>query len=102
MKSFLNRFAGKASGHSPDISRDNWFRLLALAGLCLGLVACGGGGGGGGGTVNLGALSVTVTDSYHTPVAGATVRATVATSTQTGTTDSTGVANLVSPLALLA
>jgi hypothetical protein len=94
MKSLLNRFAGKASGHSSDISRDNWFRLLALAGLCLGLVACGGGGGGG--TVNLGALRVTVTDSYHTPVAGATVRATVATSTQTGTTDSTGVANLVS------
>jgi hypothetical protein len=96
MKSLLNRFAGKASGHSSDISRDNWFRLLALAGLCLGLVACGGGGGGS--SITLSVLNVSIQDNiYHSPVQGVQVTATV-NGTQnyhTATTDASGKVQLI-------
>jgi hypothetical protein len=77
-----------------------WFVSIALGAM---LAACGSGGGsgtdpgtggGGGGTGPLGALTVTVTDTYGTAVAGALVSATLGTSTVVGGTDANGVALL--------
>ena len=73
-----------------------WSRLLATGALCLGLAACGGGGGGGdtgGSATPVGALSVTVVDTYGVGVAGATVQATVGTSSTAGVSNAEGIAN---------
>lgn len=71
-----------------------WPRLLSIGALCLGLAACGGGGGDAGGSAApVGALTVTVVDTYGVGIAGATVQATVGTSSTTGITNAEGIAN---------
>jgi hypothetical protein len=69
--------------------------LWAVLVLCLGLAACGGGGSGGGAGVDtppaLGALKVTVSDSFGAAVSGATVQG----PRGTASTDSQGVALLL-------
>ena len=74
-------------------------RSLAIAALFLGLTACGGGGGGGGsGESTLptpSGLRVTVSDSYGARIPGATVEATIGTSSASATSDAEGTALLV-------
>lgn len=73
-----------------------WSRSLAIAALSLGLSACGGGGGSGESTLPTpSGLRVTVSDSYGAKVAGATVEATVGTSSAAATSDAEGTALLV-------
>ena len=70
-------------------------RVIALATLAAAVTACGGGGGGGGGDGNnppeTGSLRVTVRDTFGASVQGASVQATVGSSTRSGTTDAGGV-----------
>ncbi len=84
------------TGHDARITLGALARGLIVGVLGLGLAACGGGGGGGGGGSNpppaTGSLQVTVSDTFGVRVAGATVSATVGTSSRTGTTDAQGVA----------
>jgi len=74
-----------------------WSRSLAIAALFLGLTACGGDGDGSGESTlpTPSGLRVTVSDSYGAKVAGATVEATIGTSSATATSDAEGTALLV-------
>ena len=73
-------------------------RLIALAALAAVLTACGGGGGGGGdgnGGGNpppdpTGQIAATVVDEFDAPISGATVSATVGSTTRTATTGASG------------
>jgi hypothetical protein len=90
----MNRVGEAFRGHVPHRQARRWSRLLAIGTLCLGLVSCGGGGGGGGSDTSppVGALMVRVVDTYGVGVAGATVHATVGTSSATGITNADGIA----------
>jgi hypothetical protein len=92
----MYRSVGDREGRGVRRSLRALARGLAVGLLGFGLAACGGGGGGGGDDNNpppaTGSLSVTVSDTFGVRVSGATVRATVGTSTRTGTTDAQGVA----------
>ena len=90
----MSRFDEANPGSVARSQPHCWSRLL-IGALCLGLAACGGGGGGdaGGSTTPVGALTVTVVDTYGVGVAGATVQATVGTSSTTGITNAEGTAN---------
>lgn len=74
-----------------------WSRSLAIAALFLGLTACGGGGDGSVESTlpTPSGLRVTVSDSYGAKIAGATVEATVGTSSASATSDAEGTALLV-------
>lgn len=90
----MSRFDETSPGSVARSQPRCWSRLLTAGAVCLGLAACGGGGGGEGDSPPpIGALRVTVIDTYGVGVAGATVQATVGTSSTTGTTNAEGIAN---------
>jgi hypothetical protein len=75
-----------------------WSRSLAIATLFLGLTACGGGDDGGSVESTLptpSGLRVTISDSYGSKVAGATVEATIGTTSASATSDAEGTALLI-------
>ncbi len=93
----------RVEGHR-SVSRSHMagrmLRVIALAALATAITACGGGGsggddgGGGGGGGNpppaTGQVEATVLDEFDTPIGGATVTATIGTTSQTATTGADG------------
>ena len=98
----MQRSTFPSSGRPERDLRCRAAALLTLASLCLGLAACSGGAGGGSSTdapaeappLNLGLLTVTVSDGFGTKVPGAAVLGALGDAKGAGTTDANGVARL--------
>ena len=98
----MHRPTFEDSGAAQRNPQRRWAAMLALAGACLALAACSGGSSGGSPDsptvappLNLGLLTVTVSDEFGTKVPSATVQGSLGDAKGRGTTDADGVALLV-------